>query len=97
MTRYDLNNVSLKDVTDADIQFLYDLLQERDPRANISHKKMPTFEEHTKFVTSQPYAKWYVIYRGNQKAGSIYLTNQNEIGIFIKKEAQGMSIGQRAL
>ncbi len=31
--------ISLKSVTNSDVKFLFDLLKERDPRANISHKK----------------------------------------------------------
>ena len=58
---------------------------ERNPRANISHKKMPVYNKHVSFVSAKPYSKWYVIFYGINKAGSIYLTSQNEIGIFIKK------------
>ena len=89
--------ITLKNVTKADFQFLYELLSERDSRANISHKKMPTYDEHLKFVTSKPYSKWYIIYYYNKKSGSIYLSKQNEIGIFLKKEIQGKGIGTKAL
>jgi len=47
---------------------------------------MPTFTEHTNFVKSNSYSKWYIIFYNNQKIGSIYLTNINEIGISLKKE-----------
>ena len=80
-----------------DIRFLYQLLKERDPRANISHKKMPSYSEHEKFVKSKPYDKWYIIKLKNKKIGSIYLTAQNEIGIFIKKDRQGDNLGQQSL
>lgn len=89
--------VSLKEVNTSDLEFLYHLLEERDPRANISHKKMPTFEEHVKFVLSKPYSVWYVILAKKEKAGSIYLSKQNEIGIFVKKNMNGMGIGSKAL
>lgn len=84
-------------VSSKDIKFLYELLRERDPKANISHKKMPTFQEHGEFVKSKPYKKWYVIKFENQKIGSVYLTEQNEIGIFIKKEYQGNNFGNQIL
>lgn len=87
-----LNSVSIKD-----FRFLYNLLNERDSKANISHKKMPTYSEHIKFVNSKPYNKWYIIKFKNKKIGSIYLTNQNEIGIFIKKDIQGKDFGRQAL
>lgn len=95
--RYDNPLVKLKNVTKYDYRFLYELLKKRDPRANISHKKMPTYKKHVEFVKSKPYSKWQIIYYKNQKAGSIYLTRQNEVGIFIKKTLQGKNIGKEAL
>ena len=89
--------VTLKEVTKSDCPFLYELLNERDPRVNISHKKMPSYKKHIEFVMSKPYSKWYMIYYKNQRSGSIYLTNQNEIGIFVKKEMQDRKIGKKAL
>ena len=32
--------IYLKSVTNSDVKFLFDLLKERDPRANISHKNL---------------------------------------------------------
>jgi len=89
--------IKLKLVSKSDYRFLYNLLMEREPLANISHKKMPTYNEHILFVSSKPYSKWYVILYGAKKAGSIYLTSQNEIGIFIKKSFQNKQIGNIAL
>ena len=89
--------VKLKAVSKSDYRFLYNLLMERDARANISHKKMPTYNQHVAFVSAKPYSKWYVILSGTNKAGSIYLTSQNEIGIFIKKSFQNRQIGNIAL
>ena len=89
--------MKLKPVSKSDYRFLYDLLMERNPRANISHKKMPTYNEHVSFVSAKPYSKWYVIMYRVNKVGSIYLTSQNEIGIFIKKSFQNKQIGNIAL
>jgi hypothetical protein len=77
------NQIILKLVSKSDYRFLYNLLKERDSRTNISHKKMPTFNEHIKFIKSKPYTKWYIVKYGAQKIASIYLTSQNEIGIFV--------------
>ena len=96
MTKNELP-MKLKPVSKSDYRFLYDLLMERNPRANISHKKMPTYNQHVAFVSAKPYSKWYVILYGTNKAGSIYLTSQNEIGIFIKKSFQNKQIGNIAL
>ena len=89
--------IRLKLVSKSDYRFLYNLLKERDPLANISHKKMPSYHEHVLFVSSKPYSKWYVILYGANKVGSIYITTQNEIGIFIKKSFQNRQIGDTAL
>ena len=89
--------VKLKTVSKSDYRFLYNLLMERDARANISHKKMPTYNQHVAFVSAKPYSKWYVILYDTNEAGSIYLTSQNEIGIFIKKSFQNKQIGNIAL
>jgi len=89
--------VKLKTVSKSDYRFLYNLLMERDARANISHKKMPTYNQHVAFVSAKPYSKWYVILYDTNKAGSIYLTSQNEIGIFIKKSFQSKQLGNIAL
>jgi RimJ/RimL family protein N-acetyltransferase len=91
------NKISLKLVNHTDHEFLYDLLNNRNPNFNISHKKMPLFKEHVKFVNSKPYSKWYIIMRNKEKLGSIYLSKQNEIGIFLKEDIQGKRIGTTAL
>tara|TARA_Y100000996_G_scaffold413126_1_gene400671 strand:- start:509 stop:952 length:444 start_codon:yes stop_codon:yes gene_type:complete len=89
--------IKLNHISKSDFRFLYNLLKERDPLANISHKKMPTYSEHISFISSKPYLKWYIIMYGSKKVGSIYLSRQNEIGIFIKKNFQNNQIGRFAL
>ena len=91
------SQIKLKKVSKSDCPFLYDLLKERDSNVNISHKKMPTYNQHIKFVMSQPYSKWYIIQQNVQSIGSIYLSKQNEIGIFLIKNMRGKKIGQMAL
>jgi len=90
-------SISLKSVTNSDAKFLFDLLEERNPRVNISHKKMPTYNQHTKFIKSKPYSKWYIILKSKQKIGSIYLSKNDEIGIFLLKKFQGKNVGNFAL
>lgn len=72
------------------VQFLYDLLAERDPIANISHREMPTPEQHLNFVKSMPYWVWYLIEECTTHewfpVGSIYLTRQDEIGLQLKRD-----------
>ena len=93
--------------SDSDAKFLFDLLEERDASANISHKKMPSYKSHVQFIKSEPYKRWYVIYvrhwidkphrYDKEKVGSIYLSKNDEIGIFISKKFQGKNIGKYAL
>jgi RimJ/RimL family protein N-acetyltransferase len=90
-------SIKLRPVKISDCSFLYDMLKERDPKANISHKKMPSFSEHEKFVLSKPYFKWYIIEISKNDVGSVYLTKNDEIGIFLKKENQSGGIGVHAL
>ena len=90
-------SISLRSVNSSDLQFLYDLLNQRQSNENISHKKMPTFDQHIAFVKSKPYSKWYVILENKSRLGSIYLSKQNEIGIFIDKNSRKLGIGNKAL
>ena len=89
--------IKLNLVSKNDIRFLYCMLKIRDPISRISHKKMPTFEQHKKFVLSKPYKFWYIIKFENKKIGSIYLSKQDEIGIFLKNEFQNKGISQYVL
>lgn len=79
--------------------FLYGLLAEREPYQNISHKEMPTFENHVKFVKSKPYKEWFVIYDTEQKkrVGSVYLSKENEIGVFISKNQRKRGFARKAV
>jgi len=89
--------IRLEKVSKSDLRFLYNLLRQRDPQANISHKKMPTYSQHVKFVMSKPYSYWYTIRKKNSKIGSIYLSKQNEIGIFLDKKFFNKGVGTEAL
>ena len=91
------SEIKLTLVSKNDAQFLYGLLKERESNVNISHKKMPTYVQHIKFIESRPYSKWYIIRLGNQKIGSAYLSKQNEIGIFITKNMHVKKLGTTAV
>jgi len=75
--------IKLELVNENDIMFLYNLLEKRNPDLNISHKQMPTLDEHKEFVLSKPYTNWYIIKKNNDKIGAIYLSKNDEIGISI--------------
>ena len=52
------------------VKFLYDLLKEKE--FSISHKDLPTFEDHKNFVLNHPYHKWFLIIFDNKKVGLIF-------------------------
>lgn len=79
--------------------FLYALLSQREAYQNISHKSLPKWEDHVSFVNSKPYKDWFIIYdtQTKDRVGSIYLSKDNEIGIFLSKGHRKKGYGRRAL
>lgn len=82
---------------DGSYEVLFDLLSEREPHVNISHQKMPTWDEHCAFVQSRPYREWYIIDDDGLPVGASYLSKQNEIGVFVFKEERGKGYGSFAI
>lgn len=96
-----INLIPIEHVPDH-LTILYELLKERTPEQSISHRKMPTFEEHTAFVRSQPYLAWHLIQNAEgEYVGSVYLSKQREVGIFIfakhARKGYGMAAVQAIL
>ena len=93
--------VFLTDVYHSDTSYcsLYQLLKEREDSINISHVEMPTWAEHNAFVSSRPYAVWCMIDIGESGSfvGSVYLTKQDEIGVFIFRNCRGRGYGKQAV
>jgi len=80
------------------IEFLYELLKERPPEANITHTTMPTIEQHRQFVHRRPYRAWLLIENdAGERVGCLYLTDRNEVGIFIKREHQRKGYAEGAI
>ena len=63
-------------------------MSERKQFENISHKKLPSYNNHVKFIKSKPYAKWLLIECREKILGSVYLSKNNEIAIWIKKSVR---------
>ena len=91
------SNIKLKPVTKNDALFLYELLKTKDPIANISHKKMPSYDEHVNFILSNPYAIWYIIEYEGKKIGSVYLSKHDEIGIYLVDNSLYDKIGKSVI
>ena len=86
--------LSLRNVIYDDAKFLYELLKERTPAQSISHKKMPTWEEHLKFIKLMPYKAWWIIFDA-EPLGMAYLTKQDEIVVNLLKKYWNQGYGKR--
>jgi len=99
----ELPEVRFYEATVQDADILYQLLEERKPEESISHKKMPTKQEHWKYVANAPYLRWYMI--ENEQGyvvGACYLTRedafgQHYVGISIFKSARRRGYATAAL
>jgi RimJ/RimL family protein N-acetyltransferase len=89
--------VELVKISEDDFGLLYSILKERKPEESITHTIIPSYEEHVDFIKSKPYSSWYIILQDNDKIGTVYLSQEDEVGIFIKKEYQKKGIGKKAL
>jgi hypothetical protein len=65
--------------SDDDVRELFCILESRS--FGISHQKMPSYEEHRKFVKHHPYRFWYIIKINGLTAGSLYFNFDNSIGL----------------
>jgi hypothetical protein len=65
------------------IKTLYEILKKR--AINISHRSVPSYSEHIKFVLNHPYRIWYLISLNNEFIGNAYIMKNNCVGIAIIK------------
>lgn len=82
------------------LEFLYELMKERDPEINISHSELPSFEHHRQFVTRRPLRLWYLIETPAPHrvwGGYVSATIDNEIGIVLCKAHRGEGFGPQAI
>lgn len=87
-------------------EYLWELLQERTPEQSISHKKMPTWDDHVAFFRARPYESWYLIgdTRGHAElvaatdiVGAVYLSKQQEIGVAVFERFRGKGYAKWAI
>ena len=85
------------------IEFLYEIIKERDPEINISHKALPSFDEHARFVLDRLFRLWYLIEFATPSniqptwVGYVSATHLNEIGIVLRKVYRGQGLGPAAI
>lgn len=89
--------ISVYRVPKVAMPLLYRLLQEREPHVNISHRRMPSWKEHLRFIAGRPYSAWHLIKSGDDYVGAIYLTALDEIGIGILTEFRDQNLEIRAV
>ena len=89
--------MELKAVTVEDAEFLFELLKQREGIVNISHKSLPAWEDHVDYIKNHSYQSWDIIWVDETRIGNIYLTEKNEIGIFIDKRFQSKGYGSIAI
>ncbi len=90
--------MKLHPVGPEDAEFLFALLKERPAHANISHRRMPSWDDHVKFIASCPYEAWYIIEDDEgADCGSVYLTKADELGVFVWSTERGKGYGRAAV
>ena len=67
-----------------EIDFLHKLLLSRE--FNISHRKLPSLEDHRVFVLNHPYRNWSLVLCDKTAIGSIYSGFDNSVGISLFPE-----------
>ena len=77
--RRPLKNISFKKIEENDIDILFQLLIKR--KYSISHNDLPNMSDHIKFVQSNNYLHWAIIYENKIPIGTFYIQNNNSIGL----------------
>src|SRR5712675_82925 len=82
-------------------ELLYRLMQERPAESAIAHRRLPSMEEHRAFLASKPYRAWCLVEPTaspqSTYVGSVTLTPNNEVGVFILREFQRRGYARGAL
>ena len=78
---------------------LYALLAQRDASESISHRFMPSMAQHVRYVDSEPYRAWYLVYVEHlpEPVGCCYVSKMNEIGISIDQKHRRRGYGKAVL
>ena len=82
-------NLILRPFCREDYKFLYELLQQRDKKCCISHKRMPSIAEHIKFWETTPYKESYILDSVDKPIGAVYISKLDEVGIHLIKGHNG--------
>ena len=75
------NDIELDPVIPSDIQteLLYQQLRSR--TNSISHRVLPSYDNHKEFVTKHSYRAWFIIKSTDLVLGNVYVQHDNSIGL----------------
>lgn len=59
---------------------------------SISHRDLPSMEEHKNFVKNNPYRAWFIVKIQNKILGNIYIQYDNSIGFNFQEEITSKEI-----
>lgn len=88
------------------VHITYQLLIERPAEANITHQRFVGLSDHEDFFDHHPYRHWFLLMTDDTShpkkdqevcVGSLYITPDDEIGIFILQEHQRRGYAREAL
>lgn len=63
------------------VDVLYRLMAERPIESCVSHMRLPTMDEHVRFIATKPFRYWYLLQVDQHYVGALECTTQNEIGV----------------
>jgi hypothetical protein len=72
---------------------LHQLLEERDESANISHKAMPSWDDHVRFVESKPYQAWYFIVDMARRSARAISPSRMRLGSLYSRNIRARTMG----
>ena len=86
MVNNKLDQIELIEITPTleQIEDLYIQLKER--LYSISHKTLPSFNQHKNFVINNPYRAWFMINGASGSIGNVYVQSDNSIGLNCKDD-----------
>lgn len=75
------DDIELEPVIPSDIQteLLYQQLRSR--TNSISHRVLPSYDNHKEFVAKHPYRAWFIIKSTDFVLGNVYVQYDNSIGL----------------
>ena len=68
--------------------FLFEIFQKRKKNDRISSFINLSYEEHCRFINEHPYRYWFLVKKTDRYIGTLYISNENCIGIHLLQRYQ---------